>query len=218
MSAEPGSARDRRLRLAAAALAACFVALAGWVALVGSPPGDERVLVELYDVLGTSWDDAMVAIGVVTNTGPLVAYSVAVVVALVVASRRADAVRFGAVVAVVFLVNPVLKLLIDRPRPTVRPSPEDLSVLSFPSGHAAGSAVVAGALVLLVRSRRWRPWAALAGAAAVAVVGFSRVAIGVHYPSDVVGAWLWVAAWLLLVQSTAMRLPSRAAPDRPAPP
>ncbi|NIR39637.1 MAG: phosphatase PAP2 family protein, partial [Actinobacteria bacterium] len=38
-----------------------------------------------------------------------------------------------------------------------------------------------------------------AGAVVVGLVGFSRLAIGVHYPSDILAGWLWVGAWAALV-------------------
>ena len=194
---------DTRARNAAAALAACFVVLACWVAIAGSFPGDEWVLVHLYDAIGTSWDDAMVTVGDITDLAPLVAVSLVTAAVLIVMKRRPEAVRFTAIVAVVFVVNPILKVIVNRPRPDIRPSPEELSSFSFPSGHAASTAAVVGGFVLLVRSPARRRWAAVVGAAALALVGFSRLAIGVHYPSDIGGAWLWVAAWIVVVWSTS---------------
>jgi undecaprenyl-diphosphatase len=76
---------------------------------------------------------------------------------------------------------------------------QTLTSYSFPSGHAFGSIVGVGALLLvglpLVRPGWRRPLIAL-GVLIVGLVGFARVGLGVHYLSDVVGGWLIGAAWL----------------------
>jgi undecaprenyl-diphosphatase len=72
--------------------------------------------------------------------------------------------------------------------------------LSFPSGHAFGVIVGCGVLLLLVtpllRGRLARAAAWAAGIVVVAVVGFSRVGLGVHFPTDVVAGYVLGLAWL----------------------
>ena len=74
-----------------------------------------------------------------------------------------------------------------------------LTSYSFPSGHAFGSIVAVGALLLAglptVRPAWRKPLIAL-GLAVVVLVGYARVGLGVHYVSDVVGGWLIGIAWL----------------------
>jgi undecaprenyl-diphosphatase len=74
-----------------------------------------------------------------------------------------------------------------------------VSRYGFPSGHVAHTAALAGGLVLVAAAGRARAVAFVGGALVVAVVGFSRLAAGVHYPTDVLGAWLWVGAWLAVL-------------------
>jgi undecaprenyl-diphosphatase len=78
---------------------------------------------------------------------------------------------------------------------------------AFPSGHATASAAAALIAVLvcwpLLTSRRSRVLLGGTAATWAAAVGVSRVALGVHWPSDVVGAWLLVAA---LVPAVAVLL------------
>lgn len=87
-----------------------------------------------------------------------------------------------------------LKALVDRARPVWEDPVDHAHYAAFPSGHAM-SALVAGALLLwLLRLHGARPpWRWAAGAVAgvsVVGVGFTRVYLGVHWLSDVVGGWL----------------------------
>jgi membrane-associated phospholipid phosphatase len=88
------------------------------------------------------------------------------------------------------VLTEVAKRLADRPRPVTAMVPA--LGTSFPSGHALGSmvAVLALATVLspLIRRSRW-PWAVVAGALVVLLVGAGRVALNVHHPSDVLAGW-----------------------------
>jgi undecaprenyl-diphosphatase len=97
------------------------------------------------------------------------------------------------------ILDPTLKLAVGRLRPVVADPVAHGTGNSFPSGHALGSIVCYGALLLVflpaVR-HRWRPRLAAAVAVLVAAVGVSRILLGVHYLSDVVGAWALGVAWL----------------------
>jgi undecaprenyl-diphosphatase len=97
------------------------------------------------------------------------------------------------------LLNAIVKLIVHRTRPTVADPVAHAAGLSFPSGHAQG-AVVAWAVLLLVFLPALRgPWRAIAVAIAVAMVlatGFARVALGVHFVSDVLAGYVLGAAWV----------------------
>lgn len=90
----------------------------------------------------------------------------------------------------------LLKLLFHRPRPEVFFGLAPADTYSFPSGHAFVPAVyfgiVAGILGAGARGRA-------AVVALAAVVGFSRVYLGYHYPSDVLAGWALAVAWLSLL-------------------
>ena len=154
-------------------------------------------------------------------------YAGVVWIALAVVVARASRRRVVPVVAAtaaavwtVDLVVPVLKETIGRPRPSeTMPGSDPLIGYtvgdSMPSGHAATS--FAGAIVLALFFRRLLPFF-LALAAAVA---FSRVYVGVHYPTDVVaGAALgsaWALAGLAVVRAARARRRRRATPAAPTP-
>ena len=100
---------------------------------------------------------------------------------------------------------------IDRPRPAVPVHVASAPGASFPSGHAATAA--AAALTVIVLSwphvgRRWR-WVVSVAAGVVAVaVGFSRLVLGVHYPSDVAGGWFGATALVFGVVALLRAWPS----------
>ncbi|MGH3419153.1 MAG: phosphatase PAP2 family protein [Streptosporangiaceae bacterium] len=96
-------------------------------------------------------------------------------------------------------LDPILKSLVGRLRPVVAHPIAHGTGDSFPSGHSLGSIVCYGAvlLVFLPAARgRWRPIFITVIAALVAVIGISRILLGVHYLSDVVGAWALGITWL----------------------
>lgn len=98
-----------------------------------------------------------------------------------------------------WLLAYLLKLGFDRPRPDIVPHFSDVYSSSFPSGHSLMSAVVyltlGSLLTNMVASTRLK-WYFLGVAVLLAfLVGLSRVAMGVHYPSDVVGGWCLGLAW-----------------------
>lgn len=99
------------------------------------------------------------------------------------------------------LASVLLKDLFDRPRPDLVPHLSHVYTSSFPSGHSMMSALTYLTLAGLVarqQSRRRVKIFLMAGAALLAaLVGASRVYLGVHYPTDVVAGWTAGAAWAL---------------------
>ncbi|MGY1669136.1 phosphatase PAP2 family protein [Geodermatophilus sp. SYSU D00710] len=98
------------------------------------------------------------------------------------------------------LLVPVTKAVVDRARPVVEsPVVQTPSNASFPSGHAMTALVTWGVLLLVclpgVR-RRARPWMVAATVVLVAVIGATRLALGVHFVSDVLAGWALGAGWL----------------------
>src|SRR5215472_10365948 len=97
------------------------------------------------------------------------------------------------------VLDPVLKTLVGRLRPVVAHPIAHGNGDSFPSGHALGSIVCFGALflVFLPAARgTWRRVFAAVIVTLVVAIGISRLLLGVHYISDVLGAWALGITWL----------------------
>jgi membrane-associated phospholipid phosphatase len=97
------------------------------------------------------------------------------------------------------VLGSLLKVLVSRARPAFDRPVAHVSGYSFPSGHAVNSFLCTGVLLLVflaVLSATGRRLAYALGAAVVLLVGFDRVALGVHYVSDVVAGWIVALACL----------------------
>ncbi|MFM9852778.1 MAG: phosphatase PAP2 family protein [Sphingomonadaceae bacterium] len=118
--------------------------------------------------------------------------------------------RFGAALAVIMIVpfagvtSSLLKEAFARARPTMVPALDQVSDLSFPSGHAAGAMALCLTAALLIPGRRPGVRIALAIMCA-GVVGMTRILLGVHFPTDVLGGWLWGAGIALIGVALAHR-------------
>lgn len=93
----------------------------------------------------------------------------------------------------------LLKILIERDRPN-SDALFHLDTFSFPSGHATAAAALFGylGLVLIRLYPRWRIAIAVCMSVVILLIGLSRVYLGVHFPSDIIGGYLLGAVWVLV--------------------
>jgi membrane-associated phospholipid phosphatase len=100
------------------------------------------------------------------------------------------------------LLNEWVKVLVHRQRPFVTGPFVDWSGYSFASGHTIGATLLYGQLLLFVlpaiKARHWRRLLVLSAVLLVVLVGFSRVALGAHFLTDVLAAVVFGIIWLML--------------------
>ena len=143
-------------------------------------------------------------------------FALAAVVALLFLKLRREAVLYAITVITGWLANTGLKLLVGRERPQIVPHLTEAGGESFPSGHSFSSAVVyigmALAFAALSKKHSVRYTIVAAAMALAAMVAWSRVMLGVHFPSDVTAGWLGGAAWAFLAAALFYH-PAKAAAD-----
>ncbi|MGH9175740.1 MAG: phosphatase PAP2 family protein, partial [Vicinamibacterales bacterium] len=196
--------------LAMAGVVALTLVLTAVAAGDGALPGD-LALARAVQRLDYRAADAIDQVGYwLGAVWVVVAVGGALAMLLALTRRWAEAaVMLGVVLA--RALNPLLKWLIASPRPTaeeVRVS-ELASNYGFPSGHVMGVVLVYGAGIALAQrlvEPRW-PRLALQSLCAVAILitCFARVHSGAHWPSDVLGAWLWGSLAAIAIVTIAQR-------------
>lgn len=170
-------------------------------------------------VIGPSWVHEMVrditALGSFSLLGLIV---LAMCIYLIMARKRAAALFVLVSVLGGTLLSTLLKMGYNRPRPDLATMSEQFTA-SFPSGHAMLSAVTFLTLgALLARfapTRRLQIFSICCAIFLTVLVGFSRLYMGVHYPSDVLAGWCLGSAWALLCSSIALLLQRRGAVEKP---
>ena len=95
-------------------------------------------------------------------------------------------------------LNTTLKIFFKRTRPDLWSLLVVEKSYSFPSGHAMISMALALTLIVLTYYSRARWFSIILGAFYVVLIGFSRLYLGVHFPTDILGGWLISSVWILL--------------------
>ncbi|HEY8577969.1 MAG TPA: phosphatase PAP2 family protein [Devosia sp.] len=171
-------------------------------------------------VIGPVWLHEMVrditALGSFALLGLIV---LGVCVYLLMAKMRASTLLVVISVLGGTLLSTVLKMGYNRPRPDLTSMSHQFTA-SFPSGHAMLSAVtfmtLGAVLAQLAPTRALRIFTIAAAIFLTAIVGSSRIFMGVHYPSDVLAGWCLGAAWALLCSTIAVVLQRRGKVETPA--
>jgi undecaprenyl-diphosphatase len=202
-----------------------FVALAEEM-LEGDTGGvDRRLLLSLRnpqdisDPLGPRWlEEVMRDVTAFGGTGPLAFITIACCLYLLLRRRLRTAVFVFLAIAGGQLMSSLLKAGFERPRPDLVPHGMTVYTASFPSGHAMMTAIVYLTLAaLLARSEsrnRLKAFLLLLAVSVTLLVGVSRVYLGVHWPSDVLGGWMIGSAWAAGCWSLAVLLQRRGAVER----
>lgn len=227
--------RDR-FRLELGSVLALSIVAAGLFAFVkiadevveGDTHGfDQRILLALRtpgdaaNPIGPPWLEGVMrditALGSVTVLSFI---TIAAILYLVMDGKRHAALFAAVSIGGGTLLSFVLKIGFDRPRPALVAHLVDVHTLSFPSGHAMMSAVAyitLGALLARVSSkRRVKAFVVALGLLLAVAIGCSRVYLGVHWPTDVLGGWAVGCAWAMLCWQLARVLQRRGAVEQPS--
>lgn len=136
------------------------------------------------------------------DTTPRIAVALFTVMTLFLMRRWRNALFIIGVLMSGITLSTTLKNWIGRPRPQIVPHLDHVHSMSFPSGHALNSTLFYLVIVLVVaplvaRQSIRNSLYVLAIILSVAI-GVSRIALGVHWPSDVIAGWLIAASWAFL--------------------
>nr|WP_246352024.1 phosphatase PAP2 family protein [Sphingobium subterraneum] len=127
-----------------------------------------------------------------------------------VVQKRSAALLILASVGSGIAVSNALKIWFLRPRPEIVPHLVLIQTASFPSGHAMNAAVAYLTLGSVLASaqgdRGVRVYIMSVAVALTFVVGFSRIYLGVHWPTDVLAGWTMGSVWALLCSTLSYRL------------
>lgn len=168
---------------------------------------DERLALVLHS-FATPWLTQFVRF--VTFTGGYGAYPIFVLFLLWLLNQGQK--QRALILSICFLgsglLNLLLKAIFVRPRPSLFDPLITVAGYTFPSGHSIAGITLYGVLAVFLWQDRRHGWAILAGIWAP-LVGLSRVYLGVHYPSDVLAAWmagtLWIFATFTVVRWVGIR-------------
>jgi undecaprenyl-diphosphatase len=210
---------------AVAAASFTFLKLASEMSEGETHSADQAILLALRDSsdpsnpIGPTWVETMCRD--LTSLGsPTVVtlVTIAAVSYLWIDSKRAAALFVALSIIGGALLVSLLKFSFARPRPELVSHLVDVNSFSFPSGHATMATVTyltLGVLLARVQQRRRMKLYLLAVASIlVFIVGFTRVYLGVHWPTDVLAGWCLGTAWALGCWLVATWLQDRGAIER----
>ena len=177
----------------------------------------DRVVAQTLHTHAVPWLTRVFVVVTTFGSGWVLVPGAAVLTAALFWRRRwADGVVLISATAGAAVLNAVLKLVIHRPRPEFLEPLAHAGGYSFPSGHAASSAAFYLTLGLLAAGwvRRWetRVYVLLGSIFVVALIGFSRIYLGVHYLSDVLAGYALGAFWATTAITTAVVLDRALSP------
>lgn len=145
-----------------------------------------------------------VALGIQWVLSPVRGLILLLLVSVAVLVKTRDwmvAVTFALTVGGGWLSAEIVKIIVHRARPDyhllAHPLSTEANFASFPSGHTCLAAALALGFIMLLRGRSGQKWAVAIGAVGVLIVAWSRLYIGAHYPTDVLGSMMYTTAVMI---------------------
>jgi membrane-associated phospholipid phosphatase len=198
--------------IVAALSAGLFLLLLAMVALRHGRPLPPDVAIHRWAVHHRPGSARTAAVALTDSGIGVVPYALVLMAGIISGSgrygRALSAARAVVILLAVQLLRFALASAVGRPRPAIMDWAVHASGFAFPSGHTVTSATAAGILIYAVWPHlRGTPRTLTVTALTtwVITVGLSRVYLGVHWPTDVLGGWLFVLALLGAAKSSARR-------------
>lgn len=205
------------LILAVAGLLWAFFNVAGEIVEGDTQALDRHILLLLRNpanpaepIGSRTFEEAMRDVTALGGTTVLTLVTVVAAFMFLMHRRWRHAVVLAATVLLAEVSSSVAKAFCARPRPDLVPHGSYVYSASFPSGHSALSAATYLTLAVLIASlepnRATKIMVFIVALILVLAIGISRVYLGVHWPSDVIGGWSLGAAWALAGWTVLRRL------------
>lgn len=190
---------NKQLVGVATACAVLFGVVAGLMATGATYSFDTAFLHGLHALYAPALD--VVAPVATYMAEPVMMCSIVAVIGVVFAYRRKwlAAVLLLCGVVGANAVGYIVKHIFARARPELWERLVTETGYSFPSGHATASMALALCIVVLLWNTKWRWWSVGLAGVYVLVIGFTRLYLGVHYPSDILAGWLLAGMWVVVV-------------------
>lgn len=170
----------------------------------GGFPWDESILLAVHAAATPQLDRFAVLFTKLASFRGGLAATVAVGIVLLYLRRWRSLTYWVITLAGTGLINHTAKEFLHRVRPALWSSLTPELDYAFPSGHAMTSMSLAAALVILTWGSRWSWLIGLGGALFVPTIAWTRLYLGVHFPSDILAGWMVSLAWAIGV-SLAIR-------------
>lgn len=191
--------RERALISLSFLSALVFAFLAFEISTYKVIPEDIIILRAIHSYSTTLFDTVAVLLTKGGGGQLLVIFDLVVLGSLVSRRHFGSAIFWTASVGGASLCNYAAKHLFARTRPDLWLSITPEFTFSFPSGHAMNSLAAAGAILALTWQSKARTKVAIAAFCYIALIGLSRMYLGVHYPSDVIAGWALSTVWVALM-------------------
>ncbi|HEX8464406.1 MAG TPA: phosphatase PAP2 family protein [Abditibacterium sp.] len=157
---------------------------------------DDQILLFFHQFASIKRDSLVMHFTDLGRVQWMVPFCILVTAGLWISRRRSQAKFFALSSAGAAVLNVAAKLFFGRDRPALWTSPAPETDFGFPSGHAMVSMAVMLALAILLWPTRYRWPMTLFAVFFVTSIGLTRLYLGVHYPTDVLGGWCAALAWV----------------------
>jgi membrane-associated phospholipid phosphatase len=160
---------------------------------------DRSALLWIHQFANPQLDGVMLLITSIGDPPTIIAIFVSTIAWLVIKRRYTEGIQFFIVCAGGLLINQAMKLFFAKPRPELWTRLITEHSFSFPSGHAVGSMVVYGFIAYILAKELfiYQKYIYFTASILIVAIGFSRLYLGVHYPTDIIAGYGVGFLWLM---------------------